>query len=92
MAFVTGIVQRSSDNHPLGNATLADNLGNISSTDLNGGWYTYIAYPGYMVTASFPGLITKSTVFTAEEIASGWITILLDVPPPPQPSPPPPGW
>lgn len=81
MAYVAGRLERCDNGQGLGNATLADNSGHFSSTDLNGYWYTYVAYPGYRLTASFPGMLTKQTPFTQSDVNSGWLTICLDVDP-----------
>jgi hypothetical protein len=84
MAYVQGRVQRCDNANGIGLATLADNLGNFASADVYGFWYTWVAYPGYRLTASAGGFYAKSHNFTESDVSSGWVTICLDATPPPQ--------
>jgi hypothetical protein len=86
MAFVQGRVQAC-----IGGAgiysNLQDNVGNLATTDLQGFWYTNVAYPGYTLRAfQRPSWLDKTVVFTQADINAGWVTICLndnpDDPPP----------
>jgi hypothetical protein len=76
MAFVQGRVQDCETGAGL-SAVLTDNVGSSGSTDANGFWTTYSAYPGYQLTAGAYAHEQKTHVFTVADIQAGWVTICL---------------
>lgn len=77
MAYIQGRVQRCDNGNGI-YATLTDNFGNITTTDVYGLFYSYLAYPGYRITASASPYHRKDHYVTQSEIDAGWVTICLD--------------
>lgn len=82
MAIVYGVVQNCDTGNVLPYSSISDSFGNYATTDVNGLWYSTVAYPGYVVTASHGGYYTKSHTVTENEIKMAWVTICLDPKPP----------
>lgn len=80
MAYVAGRVQDCETGHGLG-AVLTTNVEGLGTTDNDGFFHTYNAYPGYTVTAGAYGYLEKTYVFKATDIQAGWVTICLNINP-----------
>lgn len=78
MAYIEGVVQSSDTGLVLPYSGISDSFGNYASTGPTGVFYSFLAYPGYVLKASHSDYYTKSHTVTDNEIKAAWVTINLN--------------